>query len=218
MYEVLRRVSLRGTRFIVATALACALAAHAPVLVAQEEFEIEIRGDLIWISADGADLQQLLQQFAIANDFKLWISGNLPQQSVSLHSEGKSIKETLRRLLSDNSYALVYDDNAAISALYVLPAGESGPTDLTIAPSEDEIRQQVLLDALESGQVPDEIKASMMDQFGADPEILQQAVMPQRTLAIERLIEKLEQIGSPSQETMQQLRRKLELEIELQNE
>ena len=218
MSEVMLRIVLQGTRSIVATAFVCALALHASVVIAQDEFEIEVKGDLIWLSADRADLRQLLQQLAIERDFKLWISGNLPQQSVSLNSEGKSTEATLRRLLSDNSYALVYGDDAAISALYVLPAGESHATNLPLSPSNGENRQQVLLNALQSGQVPDDIKAAMLDQFGANPEILQQSVISQRAVAVERLMEQLEQMGTPSPETMQQLRSKLELEIDPKTE
>ena len=218
MSEVMLRIVRQGTRSIVATAFVCALALHASVVVAQGDFEIEIKGDLIWLSADRADLRQLLHQFAIESDFKLWISANLPQQSVSLNSEGKSAEATLRRLLSDNSYALVYGDDATISALYVLPTGESHTTNLPLSPSNGENRRQVLLNALQSGQVPSDIKAAMLDQFGANPKILQQSVISQRIEAVERLIEQLELVGSPSLETMQQLRLKLETEINPKSE
>jgi type II secretory pathway component GspD/PulD (secretin) len=213
-----RPVKRWGLRIIVSVFFSCTIALHASVSSAQQAFQIESRGDLIWLNAEDADLRQVLQHFANEREFKLWISADLPVQSVQISSEGKSTEDTLRRLLSENSYALVYDDNARISALYVLSAGESRPTNLSLSPSNDDSQQQVLLEALASPQLPDNVKAAMLNQFGANQQDLQESVLSQRSQALQQLTDKLEQIGSPDEATMQQLRRQLEIEFNLQTE
>ena len=199
-------------RFIIA----CMLAVHAPTIIAQDEFQIEFKDGLVWLDADGADLHRLLRQFSIEIGFKLWMSAALEQQSVRLHSKGKTTEETLRKLLTTNSYALVHDDNGVISELYVLPPGKTQSTPLSLSSTNVEDKTQLLREALQSKLLPDDIKAAMLDQFGANKQALQQPVTFQRVQALQQVIENLQKFGSPSDATIQQLQ--LRLESELQNE
>lgn len=187
---------------------------------AQGKFEISITNDLVSLDADKADLKLVLQQLSAQSGIKLWIAKSLQPQQVSLHFEKQTMEEALRRLLEDDSYALVYDDNAVVTALYVLPPGEAAlPATVKLMPQNDDNRQQLFRDALESSLVPDNIKSALMNQFGENSEALEQSVPLQRSNALETLIQTVQQFGSANSETIRLLREKLELDnTEQQNQ
>jgi hypothetical protein len=184
--------------------------------IAQDKITIEWQDGLLQLRTDAVDLGQVLQALADQGGFKLWLSDNLPTQQVSVQLEMQSLEQILRRLLVDNSYALVYDDKAGVSALYVLPPGKQQLSRLSLTPEIDneqqQVQQQIVQDALGSSLLPDNIKAAILDQFGTQNTELQQSVMAQRPRAIQELIDALEQMGSPSEATMQQLYERLALE------
>ena len=67
----------------------------------------------------------------------------------------------------------------------------------------------MLQEALASPTLPDDIKAAMLSQFYNNNAQQQQAVADVRPAAIEKLIEKLQQVGAASPETMQSLQQTL---------
>ncbi|MCP4765321.1 MAG: hypothetical protein GY875_03545 [Gammaproteobacteria bacterium] len=207
------RISPSGILGIVL--LACAAGMQASVSYAQDQIQIETSNDRLWINTEAADLQELLQQLAVQSGFKLWVSGDFPRQSVSVHIEGETVEDTLRQLLADNSYALVFDDDAEVSALYLLPVGEHQSVNLELDAQSVDLSEQVLHDALASGQLSEDIKAAMLSQFGTDRTALQESAVQQWPQVMEKLIESLEQFGSASPETMNRLRQTLEREKSL---
>lgn len=191
--------------------LACAAGMQASVGYAQDQLQIETNNDRLWINSEATDLQELLQQLAEHSGFKLWVSGDFPRQSVSVHIEGETVEDTLRQLLADNSYALVFDNDTEVSALYLLPAGEHQSENLELDAQAVDGRVQVLKNALVSRHLSEDIKAAIL-QSGTDRTVLQQPASQQRPLAMEQLIESLEQLGSANSETMKRLRQTLERE------
>lgn len=207
-----------GRPLMVVALLVFTIVTLAPAGAAQGELQIETRDGKVWLEADGADLRSVLQQLASAANFKLWVSASLPLQTVDIRSDGKSLEKTLQLVLDEISYAMVYDDNAAVSELYVLPAGESRSSTAALSATDDDGRQKVLLDALQSDQLPDIIKAAMLDQYGAEQEISQQSAAQMQSQAIQTLIDTIETIGAPDSATMLELRRGLERVQESQAE
>jgi type II secretory pathway component GspD/PulD (secretin) len=185
---------------------------------AQNSFDLNFSKDLISLNAENAELRLVLQELSTQIGFKLWISDDLEARQVSLQIEKLSIGETLRRLLADNSHALVYDDNATVIALYVLPPGEAQSESVELGSGIDDTRLQLLQNALISSSVRDDIKAAMLNQFNGiqDTDIQPLVVRPAQTTY--RIIEVLEKIGSANPETLEQLRNNLELNEILQPE
>lgn len=193
--------------------IACLLCMQVAVCFAQDNVEIRLEDGLVWLESDNADLKHVLQLLSVESGFRLWVSANLQAQQVSVHIEKKSIEEVLRQLLAGNSYALVHDDNAVVTALHVLPPGKVQSTNVILTPEIGDGSQQALEEALESSLLPDNAKASLLDQFGgSNNDALKQSVRMQRSQAIEELIKQLTQIGSADPETIQQLQEKLMLE------
>jgi len=204
------KINIGITRLMATCIFGCMLLVQSNSSIAQDSFKISLSGDLVSVAAKNADLRQILQQLSIQSGFKLSISDSLQVQPVSVHFEKLSMQQALRRLLVNGSYAAVYDDNAVVTALYVLPPSEM-QTNVDLMPNSGDIRQQAMRDALESNLIPDNIKSALLDQFGTENnKILQQSVTLQRSQAIDRVIELLEQMGSENPETMQQFRKILE--------
>jgi len=198
--------------------MAVAMVGLATPGFAVERLDIETRGSQVRLSADAVDMRELLQQLAKQGNFKLWLSAALPAQPVSADIAMMPMEEALRELLVDNSFALVYGANGAVSALYVLPRGKSQSINATPDAESPDIREQMLHDALASPAVPDRIKASMLNQFHNDNDSFRQTLTAERPAAIEKLIEHLQQVGSASPETMQRLQQVLARERGLQIE
>lgn len=191
---------------------ACAALMQTSIGHAQDQLQIETNNGRLRIDTEAADLQEILQQLAAEGDFKLWISGGFPHQSVKVHIEDATLEDSLRQLLVGNNYALVFDDNAEVSALYLLSPGEHRPVNVELAGATVNFREQVLQNALASQHLPDNVKAAMMSQFSTDRSALQQSAIQLRPQVIEKLIENLEQFGSASPETINRLRQSLERE------
>lgn len=92
---------------------------------AADAFEIEVDANRVSIDARAAPLQPLLRELASKADFKLWMPAELGAEPVSLTLENQPLEKVLSRLLADTSYALVRGDDARLSAIFVLPRGES---------------------------------------------------------------------------------------------
>ncbi len=180
--------------------------------LAQDAFDLKLSNDRVSLEADDAELTLVLQELSSKIGFKLWISDLLQARKVSLEIEELSIEDTLRRLLKDDSYALVLDDNAMVSALYVLPPGKAQSSNLELLPSTDDIRQRVLYDLLNTDSIAENIKATMLNQISSNNNTNVQPEAMEPAQAINRVIEVLERIGSANPETFKQLRDKLELE------
>ncbi len=198
-------------RIIPALIYGCIVWIQAIPCSAQDGFELGLSNDQVSLNAENAELNLVLQELSAQAGFKLWLSDNLPSRQVNLQTQGQSIEATLRQLLAESSYALVYDDNSMVSALYVVPPGESQPINLELEPGVNDIQQSVLQNALESKSLPDNVKAALLNQFNVNRKTKLESLALQPTESMQRVIELLEQIGSASPTTMEQLRNKLEL-------
>lgn len=92
---------------------------------AMDAFEIEVEANRVSIDARDAPLQPLLRELASRAGFKLWMPAELSAEPISLRLENQPLEKVLGRLLADTSYALVRDDDARLSAIFVLPRGQS---------------------------------------------------------------------------------------------
>ena len=170
---------------------------------------IESRPGELGVTAKGVDLRELLPQIAERGGFRLWVSSALPEQPVSVDIEMMPLDDALRKLLADNSFAMVYGTDGAVTALYLLPKGTSEPIKAEIEDETTDLNERMLQEALASPTLPDDIKAAMLSQFYNNNAQQQQAVADVRPAAIEKLIEKLQQVGAASPETMQSLQQTL---------
>lgn len=186
-------------------------------LRAADSIDITLSGELVSANLDQVDLRQVLQQLTEQGDIKLWISDILQSQTVSARFENQPLDIALRRLLRDLSHALVYDDNrTTVTAIYVLPPGEAPPAAVELRPKGSFDSAQVLQDVLQSGDIPDSIKAALLSQSNANNEENRNDLARQRAEILSRIVDKIEQIGSPSPETMRQLRTMIEQQRALQ--
>jgi hypothetical protein len=174
-----------------------------------ENVVIESRPGELGLTAKGIDLRELLPQLAKRSGFKLWFSAALPAQPVNVDIEIMPLNDALRKLLADNSFAMVYGADGAVAALYLLPKGTSQPIKAEIEDEATDLHEQMLKEALASPTLPDDIKAAMLSQFYNNNATQQQAAAEARPAAIEKLIEKLQQVGAASPETIQSLQQTL---------
>jgi hypothetical protein len=138
--------------------LVCAL--QVGVVRAQQELSIEFDDRMVSVNSEQVDQRRLLQELSQRVGFKLWMAESIEPRPVSLHIDRLPVEETLRRILADSSYALVFDDNGSLSALYVLPPGAEQPSSLMVGPEGGNLQQQAARDALQSELLPDNIKAA----------------------------------------------------------
>ena len=122
---------------------------------------------------------------------KLWLSAALPSQPINLDIALTPLENVLRKLLTDNSFALVYGADGMVSTVYVLPKGDQLPLCQTIDAKPADLGEQILQDALALNLLTDHMKATMLKEFHDDEEALQHAVTVQRPAALEKLIESL---------------------------
>lgn len=200
------RIVTKARALVVFLAIATGL--QLAVVAAQDDI-YRVSGNLVSIHADQASLHPLLEQLASQAGFKLWIADGVPSQMVSISVNKQPVDQALRRLLADSSFALVYDDAEKVSALYVLPPGGAQPEGRVIKPVVANRQQQLVQDALASQALPDEIKAAIFYQMGADGEELRATIESQRGRAVESLVERLVEMGDPSAETIRQLNQKI---------
>jgi nucleotide-binding universal stress UspA family protein len=189
--------------------LAGALSLQLTSAAAQDDARIIFADQLVSIHSDQAGLRPLLEELASQGGFKLWIADSVLSSAVSISVDKQPIEEALGRLLADNSFALVYDDAENLSALYVLPPGDSRPGGRVIMPDSVNQQQQAMQDALALDALPDNIKAAILFQMGDHGAEQQTVVASQRARAVETLVERLVQMGNPSPETIRQLKAKI---------
>lgn len=208
----------RRTSLLLPLLLVASLTVTAVSLAADGSLDVELRDGRVSLVARAAGLREVLQTIADRAHFKLWISRELPPQQVTVEITQVPVADALDRLLAANSFALVYGADGAVSALYLVPTGESQPTRTVLDSETAIIREQVLQNALASKAVPDHLKAAMLSQHYGESEEFRQSVSAQRPQAIRRLIDSLQQLGEPSAETLQRLERTLQPEAGLNNE
>ena len=177
---------------------------------------VETRDGQMRVLASDIDLRVLLPQVAEQGGFGLWISEALPEQKVSADIEMMPMAEALAELLADNSFALVRGPDGEVLMLHVLPRGTAAPTSAALDAETTNMRERILQDALASQAIPDQIKAAMLNQYhNLNDETLRRDLHQQQPVAIQNLIEHLQQIGAANSETMQRLR---ELQLQKQAE
>jgi hypothetical protein len=205
MFDTQLSKNFRPRQLILNGLIACVLCMQTAVGFAQNKLDIRLEDGFVWITSDNADLQQVLQQLASESGFKLWISGKLDPQQISVHIEKKSMTEAIRLLLGDVAHALVRDDNTVVTGLYVLPPGEAQAENELPAPGADEIRQQALQEALGTSLLPDLTRQTLLNQLGTVAVPSKQPVMLEQTQSLQAIIEKLSHIGSANPEELPQL-------------
>lgn len=193
-------------RVVMATVIGCMLWIQMTGAFAQSRVEIDVSHDLVTIDVDQVDLRLVLKELALQGDFKLWMPQNLPALQTSLRIEKQPLKIALRKLLADSNYALVLDDNDAVSAIYVLPKGDGqpvGPLTLDLGG----INRQLIMDATQSEVLADTLSKMTGSLNDLNSELLLQTVPesasdPSGAPAIGDIIEQLQQFQSTLPETM----------------
>ncbi len=183
-----------------------------------DNVDIRLTNDLVSANVDNADMCHVLKALSTQSGIKLWISDKIQSKQITVHFEKQPMEEALCRLLGNNSYVFVYDskdDNNSVRGVYILPPGEVPPENVKLVPGKNNIGLHVLIDSLESYSMPNNVKAALLNQVRANSSERQQTVTTQRTQAIYRLLEKLEEMGSADPETIRQLHEKFELQKNL---
>ncbi len=185
--------------------------------LAEDDFDMRLENGSVWLDADNASLQPILQQLAHESGFKLWISGKLQARQVSVHIENKSVTQTLRLLLGDIAHALVRDDDSIVTGLYVLPAGEAQASSELPSPGSNEYRIEVIRNALQSSPLSGITLETLANQLGTInlPTTPQegQPLALEPSEALQALTEKLKQIGASNPDELPELLKQLKVDI-----
>ncbi|MCP4768813.1 MAG: hypothetical protein GY875_21445 [Gammaproteobacteria bacterium] len=189
--------------------------------LAQDNFNMRLENGSVWLDADNANLQLVLQQLADESGFKLWISGKLEARQVSAHIENKSVTQTLRLLLGDIAHALVRDDDSIVTGLYVLPSGEAQASSELPSSGSKDYRIEAIQNALQSSPLSGIVQETLANQLGTinlhttqhqgQPPILEQSE------ALQALTEKLKQIGASTPDELPELLQQLKVDINQQS-
>ena len=188
--------------------------------LAQDDFSIRLENSFVWLDADNANLQQVLQQLAHESGFKLWISDKFEARQVSVHIENKSMTQTLRLLLGDIAHALVRDDDSIVTGLYVLPTGEAQAKNELPSANSNEARLEAILNALQSSPLTSSTQQRLVNQIGAinvplTPNEIQPLTLEQSD-ALQALSEQLkQQIGTSSTDALPELLKQLKIDIDI---
>ncbi len=173
--------------------------------------ELEAVDQRISLDASEVDLHLLLQRIADETGVRLWLSERLPSQNVTIRVDDLPLPALLERLLRQQSYALVVDDEKKrVTGLFVLPPGEAPPARAELSPGPYRDQASVLVDALASPQIPDNIKLAMMVQYNGNQAARDEIANMTRIDLMTRLVEQIERNQSASPETVRRLREKLE--------
>ena len=166
--------------------------------LAQDNFNMRLENGSVWLDADNADLQPVLQQLADESGFKLWISGKLEARLVSAHIENKSVTQTLRLLLGDIAHALVRDDDAMVTGLYVLPGGEAQASSELPSSGSNDYRIEAMQNSLQSSPLSGITQETLANQLGTLnlPVTQHEGQLPlmEQSEALQALTEKLKQL------------------------
>jgi len=200
----MRAAMLRHCLYALLLALPLAVSAQT-----SDSLQIEFVDNRVRLTAHDVELRELLRSLAEQANFKVWISPALPAQMVTADIAPMPVQDALARLLVDNSFALVYGADGAVSALYLLPPGEAQPMQAVVDAETADPGERVLQGALASKAMPDHLKAALLSQHYGESEEYRQSVREQRPQAIRQLLDSLRRLGSPSAETMQRLERTL---------
>ena len=166
--------------------------------LAQDNFNMRLENGSVWLDADNADLQPVLQQLADESGFKLWISGKLEARLVSAHIENKSVTQTLRLLLGDIAHALVRDDDAMVTGLYVLPGGKAQASSELPSSGSNDYRIEAMQNSLQSSPLSGITQETLANQLGTLnlPVTQHEGQLPlmEQSEALQALTEKLKQL------------------------
>lgn len=188
----------------------CLAVVAGPPSAAAGQIDLEVAEQRVTLDAQDADLHELLRQITDASGIRLWISEHLSPQNVSLRSEDLPVPALLERLLQEQSYALVVDDdNGRVIGLFVLPPGEAPPARAELKPGPYRDQASVLRDALASPQIPDNIKLALMAQYNGNQAARAELGQMSRLEMMTRLVDQLEHSGTAKPETILRLRQKL---------
>jgi len=204
-------------KFVLGSLVISLLWLPAASVLAQDDFNMRLENGSVWLDADNANLQQVLQQLAHESGFKLWISGKMEARQVSAHIENKSVTQTLRLLLGDIAHALVVDDDSIVTGLYVLPIGEAQASSELPSSGSNENRVEAIRNVLQSSQVSVTIQKTLANQLGTinlpatQPEA--QPLILEQSEALRALSEKLKQIGASNPDELPELLKQLKLDI-----
>jgi len=171
---------------------------------------LRISEQMVSLQIDQTDIRQVLEEFANQGEIKLWISDNFPGQQVSARFKNQTIETALRRLLRDINYALVFEGNGVtITGIYILPPSNTPSVAVDINPVQYDADQS-LRQALESTEIPDNIKSGLLYQAKTNNEARTSRIELQGIGALSRLIKKIELNGTANPETIHSLRASLE--------
>ena len=193
----------------------------AACALAQDDFNMRLENGSVWLDADNANLQPVLQQLADESGFKLWISGKLEARQVSVHIENKSVTQTLRLLLGDIAHALVRDDDSIVTGLYVLPTGETQVSSELPSSGSNENRIEAIRNALQSSPLSGITQETLANQLGTiNLPATQHEGQPlalEQSEALQALTEKLKQIGASNPDELPELLKQLKVDINQQS-
>jgi hypothetical protein len=185
--------------------------------LAQDDFDMRLENGSVWLDADNANLQQVLQQLADESGFKLWISGKLEAHQVSVHIENKSVTQTLRLLLGDIAHALVRDDKSIVTGLYVLPGGEAQASSELPSSASNEYLIEAIQNALQSSPLSGITQETLANQLGTinlpATQHESQPLALQQSEVLQALTEKLKQIGTANPDELPELVKQLKVDI-----
>jgi len=180
---------------------------------AQDTAAIDLRIDdrRLWLQSTGADLRIVLEKLAKEASFKLWISNGLEPLSIDVEFENLPLRVALQRLLHDVSHAVVYaDDGVTIKSIFVLSRGEAPPAVIEVRPAIEQDFSSTLQKALQSEDIPDNIKAALLSQNAQISGRSEDQLRTQGLQYLARIIDQIEANGSTDTETVRKLREALE--------
>ena len=208
-------------KFVSGSLVICLLWLPAASALAQDNFNMRIENGSVWLDADNANLQPILQQLAEESGFKLWISDKLEARQVSAHIKSKSVTQTLRLLLGDIAHALVRDDDSIITGLYVLPSGEAQASSELPSLGSNDNRIEAIRNALQSSPLSGITQETLANQLGTihlpATQHEGQPIALEHSEALQALTENLKQIGASNPNELPELLKQLKVDIKQQS-
>ena len=195
--------------------------AHDEIGLAHDDFSIRLENGSVWLDADNANLQQVLQHLAHEGGFKLWISGKLETRQVSIRIEDKSMIQALDLLLEDIAHALVRDDNSMVTGLYVLPTGEAQASHELPSSDNTLSRIEAIRSALQSSPLSGVTQETLTNQLGninvPVTEHEGHALTQEQSEALQAITEKLQQLVSSDNEEFAERLQQLQVDTSQQS-
>jgi hypothetical protein len=203
--------------------LAIALAVTSGFPVAAQDasgpgaLDVRVEGGAVTVRAESVPLREVLTRLADVGQFEVRMSERLPARDVSVVLESVTMRQALQRLLVGVGHAVVGMPGGtagSVSAVFVLAGGDPSAStvvrraspDVKTPPAE---RIQELIDTLDTGGLPESVRAAIEAQLGTPDPALAEDVRQRRAEMMEQVMEQIRDAPGVDPAAVEQIREQL---------